>query len=226
MSKIFITYKYGDTQVKELEDVEDEPTKARHYVDELQEILKAENHINKGEADNESLADFKDYTIESKLRAKIYDSSITIAIVSKGMTEYGVSERDQWMPWEIAYSLKEHTRDDRTSYTNALLAVVLPDEYGSYEYFIVENSCARCNSRTLKTDFLFQIMGDNMFNIKKPVHIDCSSHSPGKPPYIGDASYIASVKWDDFVTDVDSYISKAFAIHENIDDYDICKTVK
>src|SRR5260221_8053102 len=148
--KIFITYKYGDTRVEKLSSVgDDQSTKVRHYVDSLQDLLESEDHINKGEADGESLADFKDATIESKLRAKIYDSTITLAIVSKGMKEYGVSEKNQWMPWEISYSLKEHARGDRTSYTNAMLAIVLPDEYGSYEYYVVENSCAYCKCRTL-----------------------------------------------------------------------------
>lgn len=225
--KIFITYKYGDIQVEKLSSVgDDQSTRVRHYVDSLQDLLESEDHINKGEADDESLADFKDSTIESKLRHKIYDSSITIVIVSKGMKEYGVSQKDQWMPWEIGYSLKEHARGERTSYTNAMLAVALPDEYGSYEYFIVENSCANCKCRTLKTDFLFQIMRDNMFNIKKPERNDCSYHLPNSRPYTGEFSYIPAVKWSDFVGDINASIDRAFAIHEIIDDYHIEKTVK
>jgi len=225
--KIFITYKYGDTQVQKLTSVGDQQqTKVRHYVDSMQDLLEAEDHINKGEADGESLADFKDATIESKLRAKIYDSSITIAIISKGMKESWISERDQWMPWEISYSLKEHTRGDRTSYTNAMLAVVLPDEYGNYDYFIVENSCSHCNSRTLKTGFLFQILRDNMFNVKKPVRNGCGNHLSGSEPYVGESSYIHAVKWPDFVGDINASISRAFEIHGRIDEYDIEKSVK
>jgi hypothetical protein len=225
--KIFITYKYGDTQVEKLKSVgDDQPTKVRHYVDSLQDLLQAEDHINKGEADGESLADFKDSTIESKLRDKIFDSSITIAIVSKGMKESALAEKDQWMPWEISYSLKEHSRDGRTSYSNAMLAVVLPDENGNYDYYIVEMACPYCKCRTLKTEILFQILRDNMFNIKKPVRNNCTNHDIASRPYVGDSSYIPSVKWSDFTGNIDSYLDKACSINEKIDEYNIEKTVK
>jgi hypothetical protein len=225
--KIFITYKYGDTQVQKLESVGDtEPTKVRHYVDSLQDVLESEDHINKGEADNESLAEFQDSTIESKLRAKIYDSSITIVVISKGMKVLGLSERDQWMPWELSYSLKEHRRDDRTSYTNAVLAVVLPDENGSYEYYIEDENCPACKSRLLKTNFLFQILRDNMFNVKKPTYSDCNNHLPGSRPYVGESCYIPSVKWSDFIGDINASLDRACALQENIDEYNIERTVK
>lgn len=225
--KVFVSYKYGDTQVQDLNVYEENwlgqnikvQTKARHYVNELSEILDNEDHIFKGEDDGQSLADFSDEYIASALRDKIYDSSITIVLISKGMKTYE-AEKDQWIPWEISYSLKEYTRNGRTSLSNGILAVVLPDENGSYCYFINHDSV--CNCINYNTPFLFQILKDNMFNIKEPNRRLCN----GSYVYTGDSSYIQSVKWEDFKSIPNYYLNKAIELRDNKDDYNITKTVK
>ena len=140
------------------------------------------------------------------------------------MKEFITAESDQWIPWEISYSLKQHARNGRTSQTNVVLAVVLPDKSGSYEYYIVDESCPHCKSRTLKTDFLFQILKDNMFNIKSPTLSDCDQHGSWKV-YLGNSSYIHSVKWSDFIGNVEHYLDLSSEINDCIDDYEITKTV-
>ena len=55
-------------------------------------------------------------------------------------------DRDQWIPWEVSYSLKEENRKDINgknvkSSTNALLGIVIPDKQGKYDYFLNNKSC-------------------------------------------------------------------------------------
>lgn len=130
------------------------------------------------------------------------------------------AEKDQWIPWEISYSLKEYTRGGRTSLSNGIIAVVLPDQWGSYEYYITRDS--ECDCRTLNTPTLFQILKDNMFNIKEPNRRLCN----GSYVYTGDSSYIQSVKWEDFKSIPNYYLNKAIELRDNKDDYNITKTVK
>jgi len=226
--KVFVSYKYADTQVQDLNVYEvttwngrqKVQTKARHYVDELAKILDNEDHIYKGEDDGESLAGFSDETIASKLRDKIYDSSITIVLVSKGMKTYE-AEKDQWIPWEISYSLKEYTRGDRTSLSNGIIAVVLPDEYGSYSYFLNHDSV--CNCTNYNTPILFQILRDNMFNKKVPDTYVCSN---GSIIHRGEFSYIKAIKWEEFKSNPNYYLDKAIEIRDNKESYNITKIVK
>lgn len=219
--KIFISYKYSDANVQSLGMG---VTTARHYVDAMQDLLDAHDHINKGEADDESLEGFKDSTIASKLRDKIYDSSITIVAISKGM-KAATAESAQWIPWEISYSLREKTRDGRTSGSNAMLAVVLPDQLGRYDYYIEDESCPSCKCRTLKTPTLFGILKRNMFNARQPEVLDCGSHVGGGTVYTGRHSYIPSVKWTDFRADVGRHIGVAESIREKAGAYVLSKEV-
>jgi len=235
--KIFVSYKYADSQVQDLnihEEVKDffgnvtrkkVMTTARHYVDKIDDLLEADAHIFKGEDDDEDMGTLVDATIGSKLGDKIFDSTVTIVLVSKGMKETYSAENDQWIPWEVSYSLKEQSRSGGRSKTNAVLVVVLPDTLGNYDYYIVDNSCPYCNCRTLKTDFLFQILRDNMFNVKKPVFTECENHT-GSKPYQGYSSFIHSVKWADFKANPNKYIDIAVDIRQNINDYELTKRVK
>ncbi len=235
--KIFVSYKYLDSQVQDLgiyENVKDYwgnmfrqkvQTTARHYVDKIDELLETGDHIFKGEDDDEDMSSLQDSTIASKLGDKIFDSSVTVVLISKGMKEVYTKEKDQWIPWEVSYSLKEQSREGGRSKTNAVLAIILPDELGSYRYFIEENSCPYCNCRTLKTNSLFQILRDNMFNVKNPIFTECENHA-GNKPYKGYCSFIHSVKWSDFVLGPNKYINIAVEIRQNINDYELTKTVK
>lgn len=228
--KVFISYKYGDSGVEPLDWVNNgatllsgyKETTARHYVDELQELL-GEDNINKGEKDGEDLSGFSEETIASSLRDKIFDSSITVVLISPNMKNTWEPENEQWIPWEISYSLKRYTREGRTSDSNGVLAVVLPDVNGSYEYFIEHKVCCCCNYNLLKADRLFGILRDNMFNVKEPNEVDCNS---GKILMRGHSSYISSVKWENFIKDTEKYLDIAAEIRDNRENYNVIKLNK
>jgi MTH538 TIR-like domain (DUF1863) len=231
--QVFVSYKYSDNNVYPLPWVNAQPnaqwpssyqeTTVRHYVDELQAMLEADDHINKGEKDDESLANFKESTIASKLRDKIYNSSITIVMISPNMKDGLTPESDQWIPWEIAYSLREATREDRTSRTNAVLAVVLPDRNNTYTYYLEDKTCCSSNCRLNKTETLFQILRENMFNIKNPSHLPCQQNSK---VFTGEPSYIPAMKWYEFKTNVNTHLERVIRINENIQNYEIVKTIR
>lgn len=218
--KVFISYKYADTQVQDLEIdcgwglKQKVPTKVRHYVDKLQEEIGKDN-INLGEKDGESLADFSDATIETELKGKIRQCSITIILISKGM-KTNEPEKDQWIPWEVSYSLHTVPNGSHTKQMNAILGVVLPDETVSYDWYY--KSDLDCNCTTHYTSKLFKILRDNSFNIKDKQFRQCN----GKYIYTNDEpSFFKTVKWDEFMRNHNDYIEKAIEIKNNKSAYDV-----
>lgn len=214
--KIFISYKYDDTSVRALQGIN--PTRVRDYVDILQSKIDSSDHINKGENDGESMETLADSTIASKLGDKIFDSSVTIVFISKGMKD-NTPENDQWIPWEISYSLREQSRQGINSKTNAVFGVIMPDQLGSYDWYYRYNP--DCNSTTHMTNQLFTILRENMFNIKTPQTRTCN----GTTIFEGESSYIKTAKWDDFIGSIHWYIDKAVEIWRVRDQYKIRKTV-
>ena len=142
--KIFVSYKFADDQVKDLAGQQN--STVRDYVDELENYFDSSSHIYKGESSGEDLSELAEETIWSKLRDRIFDSTMTIVFISPGMKEPEKAEKDQWIPWEVSFSLRTTTRknqngDTYTSNPNAMLAVVLPDADGSYDYFLEKKNC-------------------------------------------------------------------------------------
>ncbi|MDE3269237.1 MAG: TIR domain-containing protein [Pseudomonadota bacterium] len=219
--KIFVSYKHNDRAVAS--EVGIQPTTARNYVDVLEKRLEVGDHIYKGERNNEDISGLKEATIADHLCDKMYDSSVTIVMISKGMKAH-LSESDQWIPWEISYSLKEMSRGGRTSATNAMLAIVLPDEYRSYDYFIQQSMCQSCRCSNYRTDILFEILRRNMFNRKNPTLTTCNLCG-SKLYYDKHPSYIHVATWSEFISNPNHYIETAIKIKEDSDSYDIVKEI-
>lgn len=140
------------------------------------------------------------------------------------MKEINMQEEDQWIPWEIAYSLREATRNDRTSRTNAMLALVIPDENNEYDYVYRHYDCCLGGCTILTTGNLFEILKNNMFNIKKPDTFSCDQ-LPNTSLYRGHPSYINVVRWTDFLSNINNHLDVAFQINDNIKDYELQKSV-
>jgi len=219
--KVFVSYKYSDTQVQDLGVYEDTiwgrikvQTIVRHYVDKLQEKIGRDN-INLGEKDGESLADFSDVYIETELKRKIRQCSITIILLSKGM-KTNIPEEEQWIPWEVSYSLRTVPSGSNTKQMNAILGVVLPDESGTYDWYYETDSY--CNCITHHTSKLFKILRDNTFNILDKKFRECN----GKNIYINEEpSFLKTIRWDKFMSAYNYYIEKAIEIKNNKDAYDV-----
>lgn len=202
-NKVFISYKYSDDSVKQLRPHDFfHVTTTRDYVDIIQNKFDRDGiHINKGEKDDESLADFKSETIRSKLADKIFDSSVTIVLLSPNMKDFWKVEKDQWIPWEIAYSLRSKRRLDNRSKRNAILLVVLPDRCGNYDYV---NSYG----------FYFDIIQKNLNNLHTPyiaykLRNSCSD------------SYMLQCNWDQFISNPNAWIDAAIEIRDKGDKYSI-----
>lgn len=230
--KIFISYKYSDNNVK---NITGDPgmwykCTVRNYVDVVENTLKDKTeHIYKGESDGEDLSQLSDSTIWEKLKNRIYDSTLTIVMLSKGMRERYKEEKYQWIPQEISYSLKEISRKNKngdlvTSKTNALLAVILPDINDSYDYFTYQKTCCDCKCRYYDSNSsgIFSIMSGNMFNIKNPNKYKCDN---GETIYQDECNYMLCVKWSDFVENMEFYIDKAYDIQSNQESYNIQKEI-
>lgn len=229
MAKIFVSYKYKDKNVYnypylkkyELTQDTDYQITARHYVNYLEELIWQE-HIYKWEKDGESMAEFSDEMIDTKLKGKIFDSSVTIVLISPNMIDPNLSEKDQRIPNEISYSLRDNKkRWDKTSKTNAILAIILPDTKWKYDHAYV---IWDCGVRTRQTYRFFDIIAKNMFN-KKEKNLKQCSWCWKYHYYTNDHSYIFPVTWDDFIRNPNWYINYVLELKDKVDNFNLTETL-
>lgn len=101
-----------------------------------------------------------------------------------------------------------------------MLAIVLPDKNGNYDYYLTQSFCG---STTHHTDSLFKIIRENKFNKRNPNRSICPKC--GCFHYYGECSYIDAVKWCDFIVMPNYYINSAIQRQGNKDLFDIKKEV-
>ena len=97
--KIFVSYKYGDDSVYPLLNPLStfsfyaSRSTVRDYVNKLELYFDHTSHIYKGESNNDDLSYLSDEAIWERLKDRIYDSTVTIVIISPNMKEPRRSER-------------------------------------------------------------------------------------------------------------------------------------
>ena len=161
----------------------------------------------------------------------MFDSTLTIVLISPNMREKGKSDKDQWIPWEIKYSLGLEQRKNSSgnlirSNTNAMLAIVLPDRHGSYEYYFENKTCCPGGCRLNKTNTLFNILRRNTFNRIK--NINARKCNIGDTIYSdGFHSFIPFYKWSEINSKkgIEEAIEHAYEILSQKENYDICHEI-
>jgi hypothetical protein len=82
--KIFVSYKHRDIGIQKITLLGSGT--ARDYVDYLERLFQGD-HVYKGERGDEDLGVFKDEAIQSHLRDRIFDSSVTLVLIFLFVTE-------------------------------------------------------------------------------------------------------------------------------------------
>lgn len=153
--------------------------------------------------------------IKKNLKDMMYDTSVTIVILSPQMT------KSKWIDWEIEYCLKSITRKNRTSHTNGVVGIVMKVD-GDYSWFKKTGiSCHGSSTVSYEMSKVFNIISANHFNSNpEQWHCDkCKTYD-----WLN-GSYIAFVEEDDFLANPSKYIDNAYYKSENdASGYDLTKT--
>lgn len=189
--KTFISYKYSE---------------ARGLRDRIIDALGDDATYYRGEtSDSPDLTDTTTENIKRNLRNMMYDTSVTIVILSPNI------KQSKWIDWEIEYCLKNNTRKDRTSHTNGVVAVIMKVN-GSYDWLkyttIYSDGCSVSNYHTEK---LYSIINNNRFNQTPKIYscpiCQCVDRLTG--------SYISFIEEDEFLANPGIYIDNAYEKSED-----------
>lgn len=198
--KTFISYKYSD---------------ACDVRDSIIEALGDDARYYRGEREfSECMDDKKADTIKEYLKDMIYDTSVTIVVLSPEMLE------SDWIPWEIEYSLKECKRGDRYSHSNGIVAVIKEVD-GSYSWIkSFANHSDGCRTHNFDSSKMPEIISVNRCNQVPKVYACniCKSIN-----WLT-GSYVSIIDEQDFLDDPDRYIENAYEKSQNLDNYDITKS--
>lgn len=198
--KTFISYKYSEAQ---------------GLRDKIIEALGDDASYYKGEtSDSPDLTDTSTENIKKNLKDMMYDTSVTIVIISPNMKE------SEWIDWEIEYCLKSITRKNRTSHTNGVVGVIMKYN-GDYSWLkTISEKDDGCSSSSYDESKMYDIINNNRFN-QNPKVYSCETC---KTVNSLTGSYIALVEEETFLANPKKYIDNAYEKSENdASGYDLCK---
>lgn len=199
--KTFISYKYSE---------------ARNLRDSIIGALGDDAIYYQGETSSSpDLSDTSTENIKKNLTDMMYDTSVTILIISPNMKD------SNWIDWEIEYSLKNITRKGRTSHTNGVVGVIMKYN-GGYSWLKTTSTKGDgCTSSSYDESKVYPIINNNRFN-QNPKKYSCNAC---KTVDALTGSYIAYVEEETFLSDPQKYIDNAYDKSENdAAGYDLTKT--
>lgn len=189
--KTFISYKYSEAT-----DLRDRIIKA------LGEDARYYNGETKDSPDRSEQAEG---TIEKALTDMMFNTSVTIVIISPHMKE------SKWIDWEIEYCLKNISRKGRKSHKNGVVGVIQKINNG-YDWFKKQTLEADgCTVSHYVETYLYDVIKDLRYNQEPKVYscdkCKCVNYLKG--------SYMAFVEEEDFLADPNKYIENAYEKSEN-----------
>ncbi len=189
--KTFISYKYSEAQ---------------ELRDRIIDALGDDATYYKGEtSDSPDLTDTSTENIKRNLSNMMYDTSVTIVIISPHMKE------SKWIDWEIEYCLKNIMRKDRTSHTNGVVGLIMKYN-GGYSWFKTRKTNSDgCTSMQYDKSKVYDIINNNRFN-QNPKKYSCDVC---KTVDALTGSYISYVEEDTFLANPQKYINNAYDKSEN-----------
>ncbi len=177
VKRVFISYKYPE---------------GAGYRDRLISKLEDGSYKYLGETNKTTdISSLNEAAIGSILSDKIYSTHVTVILISPSILQ------SDWIPWEVSYSLREISRANRNSSRNGTVAIVLPDQNGSYDYAITKTN----TGNTIHTLRFPNIINNNMFNATEESRHEISSKEFG--------SYISIYRWNEFCENMDDIINTA-----------------
>ena len=195
--KTFISYKYKESPIED---------SARKLRDKIIKALGKDATYYQGEtSDSPDMTDLATSTIKKKLTDMMYDTSVTIVVISPNM------KKSKWIDWEIEYCLQNNTRHNRTSQTNGVVGVIMKvnNNYNWFEKSVKKNDGH--TSISYDNSFLYNIIIDNRSN-QNPEKYFCDSC---KTIDVLNGSYISFVEEDAFLANPQKYIDNAYNKSEN-----------